>query len=95
MKKVKAHTHQHENREALRLRIRKIGGQLRAIETMLEDDRECPDILNQVISARRGLKSFAEKLIKEHSEHCVREAQRDKGQEELEKLLVVLERYVE
>jgi DNA-binding FrmR family transcriptional regulator len=91
----KTRQHLHEDKQALKNRIRKISGQLKAIETMLDESRECPDILNQVVSARRALKSFAEKLIHEHTIHCIEDAQRDKGQEELKKLLLVLERYVE
>lgn len=84
-----------ENRHALKMRIRKIAGQLKAIESMLDDDSDCPDILNQVISARKALKSFAEKMIHEHTVHCIEAAQRDKGHIELKKLLSVLERYID
>lgn len=95
MPKKISRPHHHEDRHALKIRIRKIAGQLKAIEAMLDDDRECPDILNQVVSARKGLKSFAERLIHEHSVHCIEDAKREKGQEELQKLLTVLQRYVE
>lgn len=87
--------HSHEDRHALKVRIRKIAGQLKAIESMLDDDTDCPDVLNQVVSARKALKSFAEKLIHEHTIHCIEGAQREKGHHELKKLLTVLERYVE
>lgn len=87
--------HDHEDRSALKVRIRKIVGQLKAIEGMIDEERECPDILNQVVSARKGLKSFAEKLMHEHMVHCIEEARGDKANEEMQKLLVVLERYVE
>lgn len=95
MSQKKSRPHVHEDKQALKVRIRKIAGQLKAIEAMLDDDQECPDILNQVVSARKGLKSFAEKLIHEHSIHCIEDAKREKGHEELKKLLTVLERYVE
>lgn len=91
----KNHSHSHEDRNALKIRIRKIVGQLKAVESMLEDDTDCPDILNQVVSARKALKSFAEKLIHEHTLHCIEGAKREEGHLELKKLLTVLERYVE
>lgn len=87
--------HDHEDRHALKMRIRKIAGQLKTIETMLAEDRECPDILNQVVSARKGLKSFAEKLMQEHMVHCIEGARDSRSNTELQKLLTVLERYVE
>jgi len=63
---------------------------------MLDEDRDCPEVLNQVVSARKGLKSFAEKLINEHVYHCIEGAQcREDGKKGLRELLEVLERYVE
>jgi DNA-binding FrmR family transcriptional regulator len=92
---AKEHVHSAEEKHALKVRVRKIAGQLKAIETMLDDDRDCPEILNQVVSARKGLKSFAEKLIHEHLHHCIDGAQQDQGKKKLRELLDVLERYVE
>ena len=57
------HTHPEKEREELRLRLRKIAGQLNAIDRMLHDDRDCAEVLMQLVSARRGIKSLAEKLI--------------------------------
>ncbi|MGE3263525.1 MAG: metal-sensitive transcriptional regulator [Bacteriovoracia bacterium] len=87
--------HAHEDKQALKVRVRKIAGQLKAIEQMIEEDSECPDILTQVVSARRGLKSFAEKLMQEHMHHCIFEAEKDQSKKGLKSLLEVLERYVE
>ncbi len=90
------HLHSREEKQAFKVRIRKISGQLRAIEIMLDDDRDCPEILNQVVSARKGLKSFAEKLINEHLHHCIDSARgQADGKKKLKELLDVLERYVE
>lgn len=78
------------------MRARKIAGQLRAIERMLSEDRDCAEILTQIVSARRGLKSLAEKLIHSHVEHCIEDAQDPaEGKRKLRELLSVLERYVE
>lgn len=88
--------HPAEERRAAVVRSRKIAGQLRAIERMLEQDRDCAEILTQIVSARRGLKSLAETLIHSHAQHCIEHAQnRAEGKRKLRDLLVVLERYVE
>ena len=92
---TKTHVHSDEEKHALKIRVRKIAGQLKAIEKMLDDDRDCPEILTQVVSARKALKSFAEKLIHEHLYHCIDGAQQDQGKKKLRELLDVLERYVE
>ncbi len=88
--------HPPEERRAAIVRSRKIAGQLAAIECMLGDDRDCAEILMQIVSARRGLKSLAEKLIHSHARHCIERAQNpNEGKRKLRDLLAVLERYVE
>ena len=82
--------------KALTARLRKITGQLNGIERMLEQDRDCAEILTQLVSARRGLKALSEKLIHSHMQHCI-EGARDQNdaRQKLRDLLVVLERYIE
>ena len=94
--KTERHRHPEEETRASVVRARKIAGQLGAIERMLSEDRDCAEILTQIVSARRGLKSLAEKLIHSHVEHCIDEAQNPaEGRRKLRELLSVLERYVE
>ena len=91
-----SHTHPEADRHALQVRVRKVGGQLRAIEEMLEEDRDCAEILTQLVSARRGLKSLAEKLMAMHMHHCIDHADSPtEAKRKLRELLTVLERYVE
>lgn len=91
-----AHHRPLEERQANITRLRKIIGQLNGVEKMLDQDHDCSEILTQMVSARRGLKSLAEKLIHGHLHHCVGEARdRKDGTRKLKELLTVLERYVE
>ncbi len=90
------HQHPPAERQALILRTRKVAGQLGGIEKMLAADRDCSEVLMQIISARKGLKSLAEKLIHSHLHHCIEEAQNSAdAKERLHDLLQVLERYVD
>jgi DNA-binding FrmR family transcriptional regulator len=93
---MKQHTHSRSERDAQKLRVRRIVGQLNAIERMLEEDRDCSEILMQLVSARKALKSLAENLIHSHIHHCIESADSaSAGRAQLQELLVVLERYVE
>jgi DNA-binding FrmR family transcriptional regulator len=93
---MKQHTHSRSERDAQKLRVRRVVGQLNAIERMLEEDRDCAEILMQLVSARKALKSLAENLIHSHMQHCIEHAQSPaEGRKELQELLVVLKRYVE
>jgi DNA-binding FrmR family transcriptional regulator len=92
------HTHIHppDEKRALQLRLRKIAGQIAAIERMVEEDRDCPDVLMQVVSVRKALKSFAEMVIHQHAHQCIAGASApNEAQRKLRELLAVLERYVE
>ena len=83
-------------RDAQKLRVRRIVGQLNAIERMLEEDRECSEILMQLVSARKALKSLAETLIHSHLSHCIESARTEvEGKKQLHDLLAILRRYVE
>src|SRR4029453_5569699 len=90
------HHHPEEEQRALVVRVRKVVGQLNSVERMLEEDRDCAEVLTQIVSARRGLKSLAEKLIHSHV-HTLLEKARDPthAKKKLRDLVTVLERYVE
>ena len=67
-----------------------MAGQLGAIKRMLDEDRDCPEILTQIVSARCGLKTLAEKLIHSHVHHCIKVAHSpEEGQRKLRELLTV------
>ena len=55
-------------------RLRKIEGQVRGLQRMVDDDRYCIDILTQVSSVTRALQGVAIGLLDEHVRHCVMEA---------------------
>jgi DNA-binding FrmR family transcriptional regulator len=91
-----SHVHSPEEKRALQLRLRKIAGQIAAIEKMVGEDRDCPEVLMQVVSVRKALKSFAQIVIHEHAHQCIEGAAEPKeAQRKLRELLTVLERYVE
>ena len=95
---MKKHTHVHPPAEkrALQIRLRKIAGQVAAIERMIDEDRDCPDVLTQVVSVRKALKSFAEVVIHQHTKECIEHASNpQESQRMLRELLMVLERYVD
>ena len=60
--------------KAIQARLRRIEGQIRGIEKMVDEDRYCIDVLTQVNAARAALESVALQLLADHTEHCVAEA---------------------
>lgn len=91
-----SHHHPEKETKALKTRMRKITGQLNGIEKMIEAERDCTEILTQLVSARKALKSLSEKIIHAHLRHCIDDAQKpDVARKRLRELLTVLKRYVE
>ena len=52
-------------------RLRKIEGQVRGLQKMIEADTWCPDVVTQVASATRALQEVAVGLLNDHIAHCV------------------------
>ena len=57
-------------------RLRKIEGQVRGLQKMIEADAWCPDVVIQVASATRALQEVAVGLLNDHLRHCVHDAAR-------------------
>ncbi|MFP8885716.1 metal-sensitive transcriptional regulator [Streptomyces mangrovi] len=62
-------------------RLRRIEGQIRGLQRMVEEDVYCIDILTQVSASTKALQSFALRLLEEHLRHCVAQAATEGGEE--------------
>ena len=62
------------NKEEVQRRLRRIEGQIRGLQKMVEDDRYCIDVLTQISSATRALQGVAMSLLDDHLRHCVADA---------------------
>ena len=69
------------DREAYLKRLRRIEGQVRGLQRMVEEDRYCIDILTQVSAATKALHAVALGLLEQHMGHCVAEATASGGSE--------------
>ena len=58
-------------KDQLSKRLRRIEGQVRGIERMVEDDRYCIDVLTQISAVQAALDKVALGLLDEHARHCV------------------------
>jgi DNA-binding FrmR family transcriptional regulator len=73
-----------ELKEANRNRLRRIEGQIRGLQKMVEDDRYCADIITQVASVQEALRGVARNLMRNHLHHCAAKALRSNKKEEAE-----------
>ena len=63
-----------KDKGSIQARLRRIEGQVRGIQKMVEEDRYCIDVLTQVSATRAALEGVALQLLADHTEHCVAEA---------------------
>jgi len=68
----------HDKSSYLR-RLRRIEGQVRGLQRMIDEDKYCIDILTQVAAATKALESVALGLLEEHLSHCVTQAMAEGG----------------
>ena len=70
-----------DNKAAVLKRLRRIEGQVRGLQRMVEDETYCIDVLTQVSAATKALQAVALELLEDHLSHCVAEAVREGGTE--------------
>lgn len=86
-----------EHTDRLLARLKRVEGQVRGLQRMIEEDRYCIDVLTQISSATRALQAVAVTMLDDHVRHCVRDAI-DQGPEaadaKIEEALDVIARLV-
>ena len=71
----------HDSKDDYLKRLRRIEGQARGLQRMVEEEQYCIDILTQVSAMTKALQSVALGLLDEHLSHCVVDAAREGGDE--------------
>jgi CsoR family transcriptional regulator, copper-sensing transcriptional repressor len=75
-----------KDKAAVQTRLRRIEGQIRGVQRMVDEDRYCIDVLTQVSAVKAALDGVALVLLRDHVEHCVTDAVRAGGGEGEEKV---------
>ena len=75
-------------------RLRRIEGQIRGLQRMVEEDTYCIDVLTQVNSATAALRAVGLGLLDDHVRHCVRESiEHGDGDRTVEELMAAVSRF--
>ena len=75
-----------DDKQAHLKRLRRIEGQVRGLQRMVEEDQYCIDVLTQVSAATKALEAFALSMLDEHLRHCVAHAVQEGGSEADDKI---------
>ena len=63
-----------EDKKKLIIRLNHIAGQVNGLSRMISDDRECIDVLNQIVSTQAALRGVWKQVVRGHLQHCVYDA---------------------
>ena len=84
----------YDHKDDVLLRLRRIEGQIRGLQRMVEEDAYCIDILTQVTAASNALKKTAVSLLEDHIRHCVADPSRGGDKDMITEATAAIERLV-
>lgn len=84
------------HKEQIQNRLKRIEGQVRGVQRMIEEDRYCVDVLAQISGYISASEKVAAMVLRDHMDHCVRDAVKDgtKADEMVEELAEAVERFI-
>ena len=84
-----------DDKVAVLARLKRVEGQIRGLQRMVEDDTYCIDVLTQVSAATKALQSVAVQLLDDHLRHCVTHAVHADDSAESERIITEASRAIE
>ena len=93
---VVTHTqhHSHTQTSAVLNRMSRLIGHLESIKRMVEDGRDCSEVLVQLSAVRSAINGVSKIILKDHLEHCVVDAVRDEDKEALDRLNRAIDQFI-
>ena len=84
------------DKEKLKNRLKRIEGQVRGLQRMVDEEAYCIDVLTQISSSVSALEKVGTLLLQDHVEHCVRRSieNREESDEKIEELTAAIERFL-
>ena len=89
-----AHVHSHTNTKAVLNRMARLIGHLQSIRRMVEEGRDCSDILIQISAVDAAIKNVGKLILKDHLEHCIVEAVQEDDREALKRLNKAIDQFL-
>jgi DNA-binding FrmR family transcriptional regulator len=79
-------TYRHENTKAVINRISRVTGHMEALKKMVEEDRDCSDVLIQLSAIRSAINNIGLIILQDHIDHCIVDAAKNGNKKALEDL---------
>ena len=88
------HPHHHENTRAVLNRMSRAIGHMESIKTMIEDGRDCSEVLIQIAAVRSAINNIGKIILEDHIRHCVVDALETGDQKVLDDLDEAINKFV-
>ena len=93
---VHSHTHSHTHKEtkAVLNRMSKIIGHMESVKTMVENGRDCSEVLIQLAAVKSAIGGVSRVILKDHIDHCIVDAVRENDTEAIEELKKAIDKFL-
>ena len=88
------HAHTHQNTKAVLNRLSRAIGHMESIKRMVEDGRDCSEVLVQLSAVKAAINNTAKVILKDHIEHCMVDAVESGDHEAIEELTAAIDRFI-
>lgn len=88
------HTHSHENTKAVLNRLSRAIGHLKSIKTMVEDGRDCSEVLIQLSAVKAAINNTGKVVLKDHLSHCLVDSIETGNMQAIEELNKAIDQFV-
>ncbi len=88
-----SHHHSPEEKKRQLNRLSRVIGHLQHVKRMIEEDRDCADVLMQLSASRSALTGLGKEIINEHTTHCITHAVQDGDMEAIEEFQKAIEKF--
>lgn len=88
------HTHSHTHTKAVINRLSRAIGHLESVKRMVEEGRDCSEVLIQLAAVKSALNNTGKVILKDHIEHCIVDAVQDGDMEAIEQLNKAIDQFM-
>ena len=88
------HHHSHAQTKAVLNRLSRAIGHMESIKRMVEDGRDCSEVLVQLSAVKAAINNTAKVILKDHIEHCMVDAVESGDHEAIEELTAAIDRFI-
>lgn len=88
------HVHTHKETKAVLNRMSKIIGHMEAVKTMVENGRDCSEVLIQLAAVKSAIGGVSRVILKDHIDHCIIDAVKENDTESIEELKKAIDKFL-